>query len=188
MQRKRIALCCALLIGVAVVAAGGKAQEDKSKRPSPPAHTEFTFTDGKMIKVDYSSPRVRNRKIFGDLEPFGKVWRAGANEATTFVTNTDLNVGGKNVPAGEYTLFMIPDKTEWTLIVSKTTKNDKGGPLWGTDYPGEKMDLVRVPMKVRTLGSPVENMLIGFDKTGMGAALHLDWETTSASVDVSEKM
>jgi len=188
MKKKAIALCCLLLAGAVAITAAKMAPQDKSKRPSPPAHAEFTFADGKMIKVDYSSPRVKGRKIFGDLVPFGKPWRAGANEATTFVTNTDLMVGDKVVPAGEYTLDIIPDETEWTLIVSKKTKNDKGGPVWGIPYPGEQFDLVRTKMKLTKLGSPVENLVIGFDRMGSGTTMHLDWDTSSGSVDISEKM
>jgi hypothetical protein len=179
--------CAVFLFAVVILALVTKGQEDKSKRPSPPAHTEFTFPDGKTITVDYSSPRMNGRKIFGDLEPYGKVWRAGANEATTFVTNTNLVVGGKDVPAGEYTLDMIPDQDAWTLIVSKKTKNAKGGPLWGIPYPGEQYDLMRTSMKLMKLDSPVEDMLIGFNKSDGGCVLHLDWETSSASVEISEK-
>jgi hypothetical protein len=179
--------CMLFILGLAILAYSAKAQMDKSKRPSPPAHAEFTFPDGKTITVDYSSPRMRGRKIFGDLEPYGKVWRAGANEATTFVTNTDLIVGGKEVPAGAYTLDMIPDPHEWTLIVSRKTKDNKGGPVWGIPYPGEQYDLMRTKMKLTKLDSPVEDMLIAFDKSGDGCAMHLDWETSSASVEISEK-
>jgi hypothetical protein len=188
MNKKSIAFCCVLLFGAAILAAAGRAQMDKSQRPSPPAHTDFTFTDGKTINVDYSSPRVKGRKIFGDLEPYGKPWRAGANEATTFVTDTDLMVGGREVPAGAYTIFMIPDANEWTLIVSKKTKNDKGGPVWGIPYPGEQFDLLRVKMKLTKLDSSVEDLVIGFDKAGKGATLHLDWEMSRASAEISEKM
>jgi hypothetical protein len=188
MRKKTIAFCCVLLFGMAMLAASGKAQQDKSQRPSPPAHTDFTFSDGKTITVDYSSPRVKGRKIFGELEPYGKPWRAGANEATTFVTNTNLTVGGKDVPAGEYTIFMIPDPAEWTLIISKKTKNEKGGPVWGIPYPGEQFDLVRVKMKLTKLDSNVEDLLIAFDKTPRGATMHLDWETSRASVEISEMM
>src|ERR1700694_5681824 len=95
------------------------AQQDKSKRPSPPAQAQCKFSDGKTITVEYSSPRGKGRKIFGGLVPYGQVWRAGANEATTLVTDTNLTVGGKDVPAGSYTIFTIPDKDKWTLIVSK---------------------------------------------------------------------
>src|SRR4029077_12615418 len=79
--------------------------QDASKRPSPAAQAQCKFSDGKTVKSDYSSPRMKGRKIFGGLVPYGEVWRAGANDATTLVTDTNLNVGGKDVPAGSYTLF-----------------------------------------------------------------------------------
>src|SRR5437660_12860761 len=97
------------------------AQDDKSKRPSPPAQAQCEFSDGKTITVDYSSPRVKGRKIFGELVPYGQVWRTGANEATTFVTDTNLSMSGKDVPAGNYTMFTIPNQDKWTLIISKKT-------------------------------------------------------------------
>src|ERR1051326_7000406 len=90
-------------------------QKDKSQRPSPPAQAQCSFADGKNISVDYSSPRVKGRKIFGDLVPCGEVWRTGANEATTFVTTANLNIGGVNVPAGNYTIFTVPNPNGWKL-------------------------------------------------------------------------
>src|SRR5579863_4410245 len=77
----------------------------KAQVVSPPASAACKFADGKTISVHYSSPRMRGRKIFGGLVPYGEVWRAGADEATSFVTNADVVAGGKNVPAGKYTLF-----------------------------------------------------------------------------------
>ncbi|MGH7836552.1 MAG: DUF2911 domain-containing protein, partial [Candidatus Binataceae bacterium] len=102
-MRKVFVLCSALVLGVVLLAISGNAQMEKGKRPSPPAKAECTLGGGKTITVNYSSPRMRGRKIYGDLVPFGEVWRAGANEATTFVATTDLMVGGKDVPAGSYT-------------------------------------------------------------------------------------
>src|ERR1700746_2479610 len=99
------------LIATLLCASSAFAQEDASKRPSPPAQAQCKFTDGKTITVDYSSPRAKGRKIFGDLVPYGQVWRTGANEATTFVTDVDLTVGGKDVPAGSYTIFTVPTAT-----------------------------------------------------------------------------
>jgi len=98
------------------------AQDDKSKRPSPPAQAQCEFSDGKTITVDYSSPRVRGRKIFDELVPYGKVWRTGANEATTFVTNENLiTVKGTSIPPGSYTIFTVPNSDTWTLIINKHT-------------------------------------------------------------------
>lgn len=158
------------------------AQQDKSKRPSPPAKAECKFTDGKSIVVDYSSPRMKGRKIYGELVPYGQVWRAGANEATTFVTDTMVMIGGTHVPAGSYTLFAVPNADKWTLVISKKTG------IWGTAYPGPAEDLARVDMKVSTLPGPVENFTIGFDKAGDTCTLRMDWEVTRASVPITSKM
>jgi hypothetical protein len=180
-MRKPVAFCSVILLSLAVLAVPALSQQDKSKRPSPPAKAECKFSDGKTITVDYSSPRMKGRKIFGDLVPFGKVWRAGANEATTFVTTADATVGGKAVPAGSYTIFAIPNADKWTLIISKTTGE------WGTDYSGEANDLARVDMKVSALPSPAENFTIAFDQTAAGCTLRLDWESTRASVEIVHK-
>jgi len=172
-----------LLTGISVIALAltSLAQQDKSKRPSPPGTAEVTLKE-KKVTIDYSRPSLRGRKaVGGDLVPYGKVWRLGANESTTFVTTADLNVGGTTVPAGAYTIFAIPDKDKWTLIISKKTGE------WGTQYPGLSEDLARIDMKVSQLPSPVENFTISFDKSGMGGTLNVDWETTRASVPVAKK-
>lgn len=157
------------------------AQQDKSKRPSPPAQADCKLSDGKTIHIDYSSPRMKGRKIYGSLVPYGQVWRAGANEATTLIADTNLTVGGKEVPAGTYTLFTLPKEDKWTLIISKKTGE------WGVPYPGEGDDFARVDMQASKLGSPMENFAIGLDSTGSACTLHMDWESTRASVELAEK-
>ena len=157
------------------------AQQKESKRPSPPARTQCKFSDGKTITVDYSSPRVRGRKIFGELVPYGKVWRTGANEASTFVPSTDVVVGGKNLPAGNYTIFTVPNADKWTLIINKKTGE------WGIPYKYESDELARVDMQVSKTSSAVENFTIGFDQSDDKCTLDLDWENTRASVDLAEK-
>ena len=184
MKELVFAICITLLLCHTVLALPGRAQrggQDKSQRPSPPAKAECKFADGKTIKVDYSSPRVKGRKIFGGLVPYGEVWRAGANEATSFATDSDVVVGGKTVPAGNYTLFTLPNQDKWTLIVSKKTGE------WGIPYPGEKDDLLRVDMKVSQVPSPVENFTIALDQAGGACTLRMDWETTRASIEISRK-
>ena len=153
----------------------------RTQVPSPPARAACKFSDGKMIKVIYASPRMRGRKIFGDLVPYGEEWRVGADEATMFETNTDLRMGGKDVPAGRYTLFALPTPAKWTLILSKKIGE------WGIPYPGAQFDFARIEMKVSKLGSPLENFTISFDETGQSCALKLDWETTRAALEMSEK-
>src|SRR6202047_4957055 len=172
----RLALVVLLLPVFALVACA----QEGSKRPSPAAQAQCKFSDGKTIKSDYSSPRMKGRKIFGGLVPYGQVWRAGANDATTFVTTADVMLGSAHVPAGSYTLFAIPNQDKWTLIISKKTGE------WGTKYAGPEFDLARVDMKVSTPPAPVENFTIAFDKTGSGCTMRVEWEKTRASVDITK--
>jgi len=184
---KKFAVLTASLFAIATVASAQmNMAQDKSKRPSPPASAECKFSDGKTIMVDYSSPRAKGREIFGEasekaLVPYGEIWRTGANEATKFMTDTNVTVGGKAIAAGSYTLFTIPKADKWTLIINKKTGE------WGIPYKYEKDELARVDMKVAKLPSPVENFTIAYDKSGSGCTLRLDWETTRATVDVSAK-
>jgi hypothetical protein len=176
-MRKQIVFLTSLLLTFTVLAAC----QDKSKRASPPAQAQCKFSDGKTITVDYSSPRAKGRKIFGDLVPYGQVWRTGANDATTFVTDANLAVGGKDVPAGHYTIFTVPNTDKWTLIINKKTGE------WGIPYKYEGDELARIDMKVSPTPSPVENFTISFDQKGNSCTLNISWENTQASVDISEK-
>jgi hypothetical protein len=176
-MQKRITFSALLIIafttGALAQAGGGK--------PSPAASATCDLGGGKTIKTDYSSPRMKGRKIYGGLVPFGEVWRTGANDATTFVTSADVVVGGKTVPAGSYTIFTVPTADKWTLIINKKTDE------WGIPYKYESDELARVDMKVSKLPSPVENFTISYDKTGGGCRMNIDWETTRAFVDISTK-
>lgn len=149
-----------------------------AQKPSPPASASCDLGGGKSVKTDYSSPRMKGRKIFGELVPYGQVWRTGANEATTFVTSSNISVGGKAVPAGNYTIFTVPNADKWTLIVNKKTGE------WGIPYKYESDELARVDMKVSKLPSPAENFTISYEKSGSGCTMQIDWETTRASVDI----
>ena len=175
MRLTHLALCTLLILSFAATATPVFAQA------SPPAKAECKLPGGKTVHVDYSSPRTRGRKIFGDLVVYGEVWRVGANEATTFVIDGNMNVGGKAVPPGSYTLFAIPKADSWTLIISKQTGE------WGIPYPGQEYDLARVPMKVSKLPSPVEDFTIAFERSASACTMHFDWETTRAAVEISEK-
>jgi hypothetical protein len=158
------------------------AQQDGSKRPSAAARAQCKFSGGKTITVDYSSPRMRGRKVFGELVPYGEVWRTGANEATTFVTNEDLvTVKGTNISAGSYTIFTVPNPDEWTVIINKHTGE------WGIPYKYEAEELARVPMSVTRLSSPIENFTISFDPTGGSCTMRMSWENTQASIEFAQK-
>jgi hypothetical protein len=176
-MRKRIALPTLLTI---LFTSAAFAQMSGAK-PSPAASAACDLGGGKTIKTNYSSPRMKGRKVYGELVPFGEVWRTGANEATTFVASSDVMVGGKAVPAGSYTIFSVPTADKWTLIINKKTGE------WGIPYKYESDELARVDMNVSKLPAPVENFTIAYDKSAGGCTLRLDWETTRASVKISAK-
>ncbi len=187
---KRFALIAASLFAISTVAVSTLASaqgmsHDNSTRPSPPANAECKFSDGKTIKIAYSSPRAKGRTIFGDasakaLVPYGEVWRTGANEATTFVTDADVKVAGKAVPAGNYTIFTIPAADKWTLIINKKTGE------WGIPYKYESDELDRVDMKAGKTSAPVEDFTIAFDQSGSKCTLRMEWENTRAWVDITK--
>ncbi|HUO26179.1 MAG TPA: DUF2911 domain-containing protein [Candidatus Aquilonibacter sp.] len=174
-MQKRTALLTVLIFAASILATA------QNKRPSPPASATCDLGGGKTIKTDYSSPRMKGRKIYGGLVPFGEVWRTGANEATTFVTSSEVMVGGTTVPAGSYTIFTVPNTEKWTLIINKKTGE------WGIPYKYESDELARVDMQVSQLPSPVEDFTISYENMGGGCQLRVDWETTRASVDIMPK-
>ncbi len=147
---------------------------------SPPAETAVAV-NGKNIRITYSSPSMRGRQIFGGLVPYDKVWRAGANAATTLTTDAALMIGDLAVPAGKYTLYILPTAESWTLIVNKQTGQ------WGTEY-SQGQDLGRVKMKVSTVGSPVERwQMLLTPPSGNKTNLQLTWEKTQATIPITVK-
>jgi len=148
-----------------------------AQKVSPAGTAEVSLAD-KTITVNYSRPYMKGRKIMGDLVPYGHWWRTGADDATSFKTPIDLEIGGATIPAGNYTLYTLPSAGAWKLIINKQTGQ------WGTEYD-ESQDLVRVDMKKSALSSPMEQFTIEFVKKGPKAAeLILEWESTKLSVPV----
>lgn len=147
----------------------------EGKGGSPHDMTVWTV-DGARISITYGRPSVKGRTVFGGLEPYGKVWRAGADEATTLVSDRPLVFGDLTVPAGEHTLFVwIDDQSPWQLIVNKETGQ------WGTAYKASE-DLGRAAMTTETLTEPVEQLTYSIDDTPSGGVLHIDWDRTRASI------
>ncbi|MFT4033824.1 MAG: DUF2911 domain-containing protein [Siphonobacter sp.] len=139
-----------------------KGPEDKSKRPSPPAKA-MAKVHGKTITIDYSQPSVKGRNVWdpnGQLAPYGKVWRTGANEATIFETTGDLKVEGKTLPAGKYSLFTIPGENEWTIIFNKTATQ------WGAYKYQEADDILRVKVPAHKSKTMNEKFVINITKSG----------------------
>jgi len=153
---------------------------------SPPAQTSVTIA-GKTLSIHYSAPSVHGRKIFG---PGGRVsedgtypvWRAGANEATSFHTDADLDIGGLSVPKGDYTLFvLVSDPEHWKLIVNKQTHQ------WGLTY-NQGMDLGRVDMTMSKPPSKIETYKMTLSSTGGNTGkLQLEWDNYIASVPIKVK-
>jgi len=131
-----------------------------------------------VLSVRYSRPSTRGRVIFGNVVPWGRVWRTGANEATVFETGADLVVGGTTIPAGKYSLWTIPAPGSWTLIVNKNTGQ------WGTEYDAQ-YDLARLTMQVEHLKQPVEQFTIAIEPKAKEAVLQFAWERTRAAIPLS---
>ena len=121
------------------------------------------------ISIDYGSPSVRGRKIWGALVPFGKIWRAGANEATTFQTDKDLIVEGKKLPAGKYSLFIIPNEKKCIIIFNKKAKQ------WGAYNYDQDLDQLRVEVSPKEESKSTEKLLF-LVKDNTVALLWDNWE------------
>lgn len=144
-----------------------------------PHETTSIEAGGHKITITYGRPSLRGRKMLGAHEPYGKVWRTGADEATILETDADLDINGLKVPKGSYALFTIPGEKAWTLIVNKTAKQ------WGAFNYKQGDDLGRVPMNVAKPGATVEEFTIKLTPAGSNACtLSLAWENTEASVPV----
>jgi len=160
------------------------AKSDAPAKPllSPAATAETTLA-GKSVVIHYNSPSLRGRKMIGEHDPYDKVWRTGANPATTLITATDLKIGKLVVPAGTYTIYSLPEApgTPWQLIINKQTGQ------WGTVYKPE-MDLGRTPMTAKPVSPPQEAMTISFENVhGKKGELHVRWADVDEYVKIEAK-
>ncbi|MEZ5416577.1 MAG: DUF2911 domain-containing protein [Vicinamibacterales bacterium] len=173
MIQRRAFVASALVAAIAVPAGLVAAQE---KRASPHETVKATI-DGGTVSITYGRPSMKGRKIFGGLVPYGQVWRTGADEATVLETDKALMFGALHVNPGKISLFSLVTEKGWTLVLNKQTGQ------WGTDY-AQAQDLGRVPMRVETLKTPVEQFTISIEKgpSGKGGVLVMQWATTKASV------
>ncbi|HEX8362353.1 MAG TPA: DUF2911 domain-containing protein [Longimicrobium sp.] len=167
----------AALLALAALASPAAAQQTGQQRS--PRDTARLELGGRRVYVDYGRPSMRGRRIVGELVPYGRVWRTGANAATTLVTEVDLRIGDAVVPRGTYTLYTLPAARGWTLIVNRQTGQ------WGTQYDASR-DLVRIPMRTTRVAQPVEKFTITLERAPGGATgtLAMAWENTRVSVPV----
>lgn len=177
MHTRRIALLIALTV-CAGLASGVRAQE---KRASPHETTSATV-DGAKISIEYGRPYKKGRTIWGGLNPWGQVWRLGADEATTLTTDKALQVGSLAIPAGKYTLYMWVDEKQPKLVVNKQTGQ------WGTVY-NQDQDLGRVDLQKTARAQPLEQLTISIEqqKTGGGGVLTIAWDNAEYSVPFTVK-
>jgi len=154
------------------------AQEQIVIRPSPLAIVSAKYKDT-YVKITYSQPQKKGREIFGALVPYGQVWRTGANEATEITITKDIFISGKLVPVGTYSLFTIPDKEKWTIILNKETG------LWGSYNYNVKMDVMRFDVPVQTIQDVVyEAFTILADQKNNKAELVLLWDKTKVAFPI----
>ena len=145
-----------ILLAVALITLASCGPEKKSERPSPPA-SDSTVVDGAMLKIDYSSPGVKERKIWDGLVPFFKIWRTGANEATVFSTSEDLLIKGDTLKAGKYAVFTIPTDKEWTVIFNKEWDQ------WGAYNYDPSRDELRISITPEKVSEHKERMHFFFE-------------------------
>jgi hypothetical protein len=142
------------------------------KGGSPHVRAEWTI-DGAAIAITYGRPFLKGRAE-SQVMPPGRVWRTGADEQTTLITNRELMFGDLRVPAGTYGLHTLPGESEWQLVISRRESG------WGIPYP-EGQDLGRVPMRLGKTSAPVEQLTISIDDTPQGGTLRIEWGTISAT-------
>ena len=175
-----------LLLGALVLLSSSAvfAQAPRYVSPRRTVSLEFPRDNNKKISIDYGSPEAHGRKVFGgDMVPFDKVWRLGANKATHLTTDYDLVIGGQTIPAGTYSLFAVPSKDKWTLKINKATG------MWGIPYKPEydATELAKVDLKVETMSATQERFVITLAQTGNDNSLIFEWENTRASVGFTIK-
>ncbi|MCZ4224109.1 DUF2911 domain-containing protein [Pedobacter rhodius] len=184
-----------LVLVFALLCFGVKAQEAINAEvkfaaadPSPADIVYFPLNAAKVkagdatkpiIKVIYSRPQKKGREIFGVLEQYGNVWRFGANENTEIRFFEKVTIGGKKIKAGVYSLFAIPNKDTWTIIINKQTDR------WGAFTYDESKDLIRVNVPVKTLAKPIEYFSITFTPLTEGATLIAAWDKTQVELPIA---
>jgi hypothetical protein len=170
---RSLKLAAAVVALAATTVAAQKVVSTKMGGGGSPHDTVEWAVKGAKITITYGRPSLKGRSL-ETLTPAGKIWRTGADAATTLTTDKPLMFGSLMVPAGTYTLYTVPGPTAWKLVVSKQTGQ------WGTEYR-EENDLGRADLKVEKLPQPVEQFTISIATAGDSPTLNLDWGTTRAS-------
>ena len=168
------------LIACAILCSEGVSAQKFPDLDKSPADIAYLRGKDKLpvVKVIYGRPQKKGRKVFGDLEQFGKVWRTGANEATEIKFFKDVKIGDKDVKAGTYSLFSIPDSSTWTMIINTETD------IWGAYTYNKEKDVLRTVVKTQTLPTVVEAFSIIFKENETGGNLILAWDKTMVELPI----
>lgn len=177
---KRSVFFTALLAVMFFLFMDAQAQEPVKARPSPLEVVTMKWEDT-YVKVTYSRPHKRNRTVFGELVPYGKVWRTGANEATELTTTGDIRLADQPVPAGTYSVFSIPQKDKWTIILNSELGQ------WGAYRYDESKDVLRFEVPASKLSDTYEPFTIEFEQTANEVLLKMMWDQTGVEIPVSFK-
>ncbi|WP_210463948.1 DUF2911 domain-containing protein [Rufibacter roseolus] len=181
-MKKMLSLQLVWSLAMALFLMGTQASAQIQTPAASPSASVTQVVGLTKVTVDYSRPSVKGRKIFGDLAPYGKLWRTGANAATKITFSDEVMLEGTKVPAGEYALYTIPGEKEWTVVIHKNTK------LWGDGGPDYKQedDQVRFKVTPKRLNEKVESFTIGFaDLTNSSGVLQISWENTLVPVKIT---
>ncbi|MEP6796001.1 MAG: DUF2911 domain-containing protein [Saprospiraceae bacterium] len=170
MKNSSLSFCFLFL--VVLFATSASAQGDKTLRPSPPAEVS-ALIDSAKVTINYSSPSVKGREIWGGLVPYNQVWRTGANEATIFETNKDLTINNQKLPAGKYGLFTIPGEREWTFIFNSVWDQ------WGAFKYDSSKDVLRITTPSDHSPEFYERMIFDIK----GHSVILGWENIIVKFD-----
>jgi Protein of unknown function (DUF2911) len=170
---KKLLFACALFCAASITNA-----QVKMPAPSPTQTIKQDFALG-SVELTYSRPSMKGRKIFGDLVPFGKVWRTGANSATLIKFNDAVEIAGKKIDTGSYSLYSIPNANEWEIIINKATGN------WGTNGYNDSGDVVRFKVPSMKMATSVETFTMQFANVKPESSeLHIMWDKTAIAVPI----
>ena len=172
---KKLILCCAAALSLLAV----DAQQLKTPHPSPTQTIKQDFGIS-TVELTYSRPAIKGRKVFGDLVPFGKLWRTGANAATRIKFADDVQVGGTTLKAGEYVIYTVPNQNEWEVVFNKGLNN------WGIDGYKQEEDVARVKVKSIKLDESVESFTMQFmNVKPTSTDLYIAWDKTAVAVPIT---
>jgi hypothetical protein len=175
---KRSILLLISTVAVAILSGNLMAQEALKPRPSPMYMTTMKHNDT-YVKITYGRPHKNNREIFGNLVPFGEVWRTGANEATELTTTGDIMLAGKRVKQGTYSLYTIPQQDKWTIILNSALGQ------WGAYEYDKQKDVMRFDVPVEKMDKTYEPFTIEFNQDNSDAYLLIMWDRTKVSIPLS---